>query len=337
MLLASAAGLGYLLVLRGPDVPPEAQGRAWMGEFADRLGSSDTWGARGPAALALFPGLGTWSGGDCVLSWSMRDASAAVVTYQRLELGRLNADEPCGQAQFGMLSTTMRQSEGITPGALAERFTERFGPPDIHRDTSLRGNITYTWQIQDGIFAHLDEPVRPGGADTFSLLFVRSYASPVSLANPQESERWMGRTVDLVTGPDLPNARGAAAAKLIDADMRPDGIDAATCPTIFESNLLSKGPIGSGQSLMLEQPDGAPCEDARFSWLSMRIWQREPVTAAGLAARLEARLGPPILSRDFERNAVRYRWTTSHGTAVELTEDLSATGRYWLTLRAWRT
>ena len=335
--LATMAGLGAALLLRQPRTPSEDQGQAWLAGFADRLTASDTWGARGPAALALFPGVGTWSGDECVLTWSRREPSAPVVTYQRLELARLNADEPCDRAQFGMLSTTLRQSEGITPGALAARLTERLGPPDIHRDTGLRGAITYTWQAQDGIFATMEERVQPGGVDTFSLLFVRSYGSPTTLGSPAEAERWMERTVALVTDPHLANARGAAAAQLVDADMQPEGSNAATCPTMFQSNLLAKGPIGSGQSLLLDHPDGAPCLDARFSWLSMRIWQRDPVTVTAMVARLEAKLGAPALSRDFERNIVRYRWSTVHGTAVELTEDLSVTGRYWMSLRTWRT
>ena len=337
-ILLAAAGLGCFLLLRGPAVPPEAEGQAWLAGFADRLAAPGTWSARGPAALALFPGLGTWSTRECVLTWSARNPSAPVVTYQRLELGRLNADEPCDRAQFGMLSTTLCQSDGITPGVLAALFTERFGPPDIRRDTALRGTVTYAWQVQDGIFAHLEERVQPGGGDTFSLLFMRSYGSPTALATVQEGERWMDRTVDLVTGPALTEARGpAAVARLVDADLVPDGKDAATCPTSFDANLLAKGPIGSGQSLLLDRPDGAPCEQARFSWLSMRIWHREPVTARALAARLEGRLGAPTLSRDFDRNTVKYRWTTPRGVAVELTEDLSSAGRYWLGLRAWQS
>lgn len=333
----AAVGLGGLLLLRGPSVPSEAQGQAWLAEFADRLTASRTWSARGPAALALFPGLGTWSTGDCVLTWSRREPSAPVVTYQRLELGRLGVDEHCEQAQFGMLSTTLRQSEGITPGALAALFTERFGPSAIHRDTTLRGAVTYTWQVQDGIFAHLEERVQPGGADTFSLLFVRSYAAPTASATAQEGERWMDRTVELVAGPELEEARGpAAVARLVDADLVPDGKDSATCPTSFDASLLTKGPIGSGHSLRLERPDGGPCEQARFAWLSMRIWQREPVLAGALEARLSTRLGTPILSRDFDRNTVTYRWTTARDIAVELTEDLSPAGHYWLGLRAWQ-
>lgn len=334
----AAVGVACLLHLRGPVVPSEAQGQAWLAEFAGRLTASRTWSARGPAALALFPGLGIWSdGGTCVLTWSKADPSAPVVTYQRLELGRLRADEPCDQAQFGMLSTTLRQSEGITPGALAALFTERFGLPDMHRDTALRGAITNTWQVQDGIFAHLEERVQLGGADTFSLLFVRSYGAPTAFATAQEGERWMDRMVDLVAGPELADARGpAAVARLVDADLQPDGKDSATCPTSFDANLLTKGPIGSGHSLRLDRSGGAPCEQARFAWLSMRIWQREPVTAGALVARLDARLGASILSRDFDRNTVTYRWTTARGIAVEMTEDLSLAGHYWLGLRAWQ-
>ena len=151
--LAGACGLGGFVLLR-PNGPPEAEGRAWLTAFADRLTSPTTWSAKGPAALALFPGLGTWSGGECVRAWSTRDPAAPVVTYQRLELGRFG-DEPCDQAQFGMLSTTLRQSDGVTPGALVERFSERFGPPEFNRDTGLHGTISYIWQMQDGIFATL--------------------------------------------------------------------------------------------------------------------------------------------------------------------------------------
>ena len=330
-------GLACFLVLRGPVVPAEAEGRAWLAEFADRLTASRTWGARGPAALALFPGLGPWPTGECVLAWSNRDTSAPVVTYQRLELGRLNTDEPCAQAQFGMLSTTLRQSDGITPGALAERFTERFGPPAMERDASLHGTLTSTWQMQDGIFAIMQERLQPGGEDTFSVLFVRSYAAPASLADAAESERWMERTVSLMTGPDLPDARGSAAAALLDADMEAHRGGDLTCPTTFVANLLARKPIASGQMLLLEQPEGTPCDQARFSSLSMRIWQHDPVTAAALAGRLNARLGAPALSRDFERNTVQYQWTTAHGTTIELVEDLSDTGRHWLTLRTWRS
>ncbi len=338
MLVAAAAGLGCVLLLRGLPVPPEAEGQAWLAEFAGRLTASGTLSARGPAALALFPGLGTWAdGGTCTLTWSRREPSAPIVTYQRLELGRLRADEPCDQAQFGMLSTTLRQSEGVTPGALVALFTDRFGPPETHRDASLRGAITYVWQIQDGIFAQLEERVQPGGADTFSLLFMRSYGAPTAFATAQDGERWMDRTADLVAEPALAEARGpAAVTRLVDADLVPNGRDVATCPTSFDANLLTKGPIGSGHSLRLERPDGGPCEQARFAWLSMRIWQREPVTAGALEARLGTRLGAPTLSRDFDRNTVTYRWTTAGGIPVELTEDLSPAGRYWLGLRTWR-
>ncbi len=118
------------------------------------------------------------------------------------------------------------------------------------------------------------------------MLFVRSYASPTGLASPVNSERWMSQTVELVTGPALPAARSDAVVPLLEDDMQPAGRDADTCPTMFEANLLNKGPIGTGQSLMLERPDDAPCEQARFSWFSVHIWQRESVTAAALVKRI---------------------------------------------------
>ena len=146
----------------------------------------------------------------------------------------------------------------------------------------------------------------------------------------------MSRTVDLITGPALSSARGGAVVPLLEADMRPVGIESETCPTMFEADLLIKEPIGTGQSLILERPDDAPCQQARFSWFSMRIWQRGPVTAAALVKRFDDKLGTAEISRDFDRNSVKYRWTTPHQTAVELTEDLSATGHYWLSLQTWR-
>ena len=178
--------------------------------------------------------------------------------------------------------------------------------------------------------------MQPGGAEDFSVLFVRSYASPTSLASEAEGERWMSQTVDLVTGPALPAAWGAAVVRLLDADMQPVGIDAATCATMFEANLLIKGPIGTAHSLVLERPNDTPCEQSRFSWFSVRIWQHEPVMAAALVKRIDAKVGAAETSRDFEADSIKYRWTTPHGSAVELSENLSASGRHWLSLRAWR-
>ena len=334
VLAAAGLVLGGLFLNR-PSPPPEAEGLRWLDGFVDRLSAPSTWAARGPAAAALFPGLRPASGEGCVLTWSGTADADPVVTRQSLDLGRLSPDEPCDAAQFGMLSTTFRASEGINPGALAERITARFGPPDIRRDPALRGTITYDWLAQDGILAHLEEPVRPGGADTFSLLFTRSYGAPTAVAEPAEGERWMDRTVALLAGPALVNARGAAAVKLIDADLRPEAGGTETCPTSFGDDRRDKGPIVSSYFLLLDRPDGA-CADARFDSLSMRIWQREPVTAAAVATRFGARLGPAVVSRDFDRNKVSYRWSTPPGLVVELWEDVSAEGRHWLLLRASR-
>lgn len=333
-LLLGAAGLGWFL-LRPAAPPLEAEGRAWLSAFANRLTDRATWAARGPAALALFPGLGPWSTDDCVLAWSNRDPSAAVVTYQRLELGRLDGDA-CDQAQFGLLSTTLRQSEGITPSALVERFTAQFGTPEIARSAQLNGTISYKWQVGDGIFARMEEPVGPDGGDSFSVLFVHYYGSPTALATPVEAERWMDRTVELVTGPALAAARGPAIIPLLDASMQPSEIGGTDCPLYFDSDPRRKAPIATQESLILEREEGAPCPTTRLSHLSMQVWVREPVTAAAVVGRIGKRLGEPAVSRDFDRDRIGYRWTTKEGLALELLENTSLSGRYWLTLRTWR-
>ena len=330
-----AAAVAAWVVLRPAAAPPEEEGKAWLSAFADRLTSPQSWNARGPAALALFPGFEPWSNTGCVTAWSRRDASAPVVTYQRLELGRLAAD-PCDQAQFGMLSTTLRQSEGITPGALVNRFEEQFGPPAVHRDTSLRGSISYRWLLQDGIFVQVEEPVGPGADGEFSVLFVRSYAAPTKLASPEEGEAWMDQAVALVAGPTLPAARGQAVVGMFGTAMQPQDTGDAGCATNYASDLLHKTPIVIETTLILERGENAPCAQARFSWMSMRVWQHEPVTAGDLAKRLDAKLGPAAVSRDFEHSSATYRWATPYGTSVELSETLSGDGVHWLGLRVWR-
>lgn len=327
LLLVAAVVLAWFLVLRPPAVPSEAEGQAWLTGFADRLTDARTLDAKGP---------GAWSADDCATSWSHRDPSAPIVTYQRLELGRLGTDA-CDKAQFGMLSTTLRQSEGITPGALAERFTGQFGQPDIHRDAGLRGSVIYRWDILDGVWVQIDEPVRPGGADDFSVLFVRSYASPAALPTVAEGLAWMDGTVALLTGPELPRARGTAAAELAGAAMLGHPSGASGCSTDFTADLLKQQPIGSGQTLLLERAEGQPCSEARFSWFSMRVWQRAPVTAEALVTRIDARLGSPAVARVFDRDGITYRWRTAHGTTVELFEGLRGDWQHWLTLRAWRS
>lgn len=140
LLLALAGILVWFVLLRPPAVPAQADGQAWLTGFADFLTSSRLLGAKGPDAFALFPGLQSEATADCVTTWSPTDPSAPIVTRQRLEVGRLGG-EACDKAQFGMLNTTLRQSEGVTPGALAHRFTETFGSPTIDRDTGLTGSI----------------------------------------------------------------------------------------------------------------------------------------------------------------------------------------------------
>ena len=58
---------------------------------------------------------------------------------------------------------------------------------------------------------------------------------------------------------------------------------------------------------------------------------------AGLASSSAraARADDLLMSRWMRANVATYRRATTHGTAVELTEDLSAMGRYWSGLRAW--
>ena len=141
LLLTSVFVLGWL-TLRPAAVPSEAEGRAWLAGFADLLTSSRLLAAKGPAAIVLFPGLDPEAAPECVTTWSRRDPSAPIVVRQSVDLGRLPGDA-CDQAQFGNLSMTLRQSEGVTPGVLVQRFTEAFGQPVINRDTGLDGSIGY--------------------------------------------------------------------------------------------------------------------------------------------------------------------------------------------------
>ncbi len=331
LLLASAAILVWFVLLRPPAVPSEADGRAWLTGFTDLLTSSRLLGAKGPDAPALFPGLQAEAAADCVTTWSRTDSSAPIVTRQRLEVGRLG-DDACDKAQFGMLSTTLRQSEGVAPGALARQFTEAFGPPAIDRDTGLNGSISYTWQILDGVFARMEEPVGPGAAGTFSVLFVRFYASPTTLPTAAEAAAWMDSTVDLVTGPALAHAQGPATAGMVGAAMQATPDTDEGCQTYFMTDPLIKGPIGSGQTLILSHAEGQPCDETGFVSLSMMVWQRAPVTAEALVSRIIDKLGSPIVTRAFDQDRVSYHWRTQHGTTVELLEGLTGEWRHWLRL-----
>ena len=334
--LAASAFLAWWFFFPIPAGPPEMEGRAWVAKFADLLTSPRALGARGPGALQVFPAFGAWPQGKCVTEWSRNDRSAPIVTYQRLELG-LWQGEPCDQAQFGMLSTTLRQSEWVTPGAFVQRFTEQFGPPEFHRDRGLRGSISYDWQVLDGISINLKEPVGPGGGADFSLLFVRSYGAPTAIPTAAEARQWMDRTVALVSGPDLPAAHGPTAIGMAGAKMVGNLPDDSGCPTEYTADLFTPGAIASHQDLAMKRPDGQPCENATFVDLSMQIWRRDPVTPQALVERIEAKLGAPVISRDFKLDSVSYRWTTTHGTAVDLLEGLSGQLLHWLRLRVERS
>ena len=314
--------------------PAEAEGRAWVTAFVDTLASPGTLGAQGPAAAVLFPGLRPVAQDGCVTQWSLRDSSAPIVTSQRLELGRLPG-EACNQAQFGLLSTTLRWSDGVAPGIMAERLTERFGPAQMHQDPVANGSVTYEWQVLDGTFIHMDQPARPG-ARAFSLLFMRSLGSPDHLPTEAEGLAWLDRTADLVSGPALVRARGPAAVALVGAKMVARIRDASGCPSTFMDDLLTRGPIESGGTLYLDRPEGRRCEDAVVSSLSLQAWRRGPVTAAALVTRIGARLGAPAVSRQFDRDEVAYRWRTAHGLTVEVVEGLSGGMEQVLRVRAFR-
>lgn len=330
LLLASMAILGWF-ILRPSAVPPEAEGQAWLAGFADLLTSSRLLGAKGPAAIALFPGLDPEAAPECVTTWSRSDPSGPIVVRERVELGRL-AGDACDQAQFGTLSTTLRQSQGVTPGALVQRFTEAFGPPAINRDTGLDGSISYLWLVLDGVFVRLEEPAGPRAIGTFSILFTRFNAAPTAFPTPADGGAWMDRTVDLLTGPALAHAQGQAARGMVDAPMEATPSDDG-CPTYFTANLLTKGPIGSGQTLSLDRAEGQPCDQAGFASLSMMVWRNASVTAEALVSRFSEKLGSPVVTRAFDRDEIAYRWRTRYGTTVDLMEGLAGDWRHWLRLR----
>ncbi len=334
-LVALLALAAWRFLLAGPQTPSEADGQAWLSSFADLLTSPRALGSRGPTALALFPGLGTWSAGDCVTEWARTDTSAPIVTYQRLELGR-KPGEPCAEAQFGLLSTTFRASDGITPGTLIDRFTQQFGPPEFHHDWMLRGSLTYTWQVANGIFIHLDEPVGPGRGEAFSLLFVRSYGTPTALATPSQAEQWMDATVALVTGPYLAKAPAAEAIKMVGLPMTPELRDGDGCPEAYDAVPDKPGPIGSHQELRFDRQPGQACDTARFEAFSMEIWKREPLTAEALAERITRRLGQPAVSREPGQDGFSDRWSTPFGTTVDLYEGLSGGMQHVMRLRVER-
>ncbi len=329
-LLLISVIMGWL-ALRPPAVPSEAQGQAWLTGLADLLTSSRLLSAKGPVAMALFPDLDPETAPDCVTTWSRRDPAAPIVVRQSVELGRLPGDA-CDQAQFGKLSMTLRQSEGVTPGALVQRFTEAFGPPAINRDTGLNGSISYLWLVLDGVFVRLEEPAGPRATGMFSILFTRFYAAPTTFPTSADGIAWMDRTTDLLSGPALPQARGQAAVGMVDAPMEPTPSDDG-CPTFFMAKLLTKRPIESSQALSLDRAEGQPCDEAAFASLSMMVWRNATVTAEALAGRLSSRMGSAVVTRAFDRNEIAYRWHTPYETTVDLTEGLAGDWQRWLRLR----
>ncbi len=330
ILFASVAALGWF-VLRPPAVPSEAKGQAWLAGIADLLTSSRLLGAKGAAAIALFPGLDPEAGVDCVTTWSRRDSSAPIVVSQRVELVRLAVDA-YDEAQFGILSMTLRQSKGVTPGALVQRFTEAFGPPAINRDIGLDGSLSYLWLVLDGVFVRLEESAGPRATGLFSILFTRFYASPTAFPTPADGIAWMDRTTDLLTGPALAHARGQAAVGMVDAPMEPTPSDDG-CPTYFMAKLLPKQPIESGQALSLDREEGQTCDWSGFASLSMTVWRNASVTAEALASRLGDKLGSPVITRAFDRDEIAYRWRTPYETTVDLMEGLAGDWRHWFRLR----
>lgn len=130
----------------------------------------------------------------------------------------------------------------------------------------------------------------------------RFYASPTAFPTPADGVAWMDRTTD-------------------------DG-----CPTYSMANLLTRGSIGSGQTLSLHKAKGQPCDQARFASLSMMVWRNASVTAEALVSRFSDKLGSPVVTRAFDRDEIAYRWRTRYGTTVELTEGLAGDWRHWLRL-----
>ncbi len=334
LVLVFACVAGWWFLLRPPR-PDPASGRAWLAGFTELATSPRLLGARGPAALALFPDLGRWPSGGCVTVWQKSQASAPFVVLQRLELARLEGDS-CAQAQVGELTTVVRQSEAVTPSALAERFTERFGPPTLHRDASVSGSIAYDWDALYGVHLRVEEPVRPGAADRFTVTVVRFYGAPTAVPSAAEGERWLNRTVGLLTGPELAAAHGMAAVRMVDGELVPDQLaNAGGCPTNFMQSPAAMGPIAFATELNLDKPVAADCAGAGFSRLSFSVWHRAPVTVAALVQRIDAQLGEPVLHRDFERNTLQYEWKTAFGTRVGVSEFHGAADRL-LAVRAWR-
>lgn len=298
-------------------------GQAWLDGFADLVTSSRLLGARGPAALSVFPQLGTWPADKCQAVWHKSEGLGSIVVSQNLELAR-QEPEPCDQAQFGQLITVLRQSESVTPGAMVYWLTQRFGLPDLHRDVSLAGSVNYEWDVQYGIHIRVEEPVLPGGANTFSVTVTRFLGAPAGIPTAADGERWLDRTVALLTEPELMAAHGRQAVRLVDAAMTPDPVIGGGCATSFStSGATVKEPFAYDKSLTLKDVP-SDCEGAAVSYLSLTVWKREPVTVRALAERLNAKLGPATLNRDFRGQSLSYEWKTPMGRIVGLSEFIAS-------------
>ena len=115
VVIAVLASLGGWFVFTRNTAPDEDAGRAWLNGFVDLVTSSTP--ARCPRThrpLAVFPSWGPGPATGCQSDWRKSDGLGPIVVSQDLELAR-EEPEPCDQAQFGQLSTVLRQSEGVTP------------------------------------------------------------------------------------------------------------------------------------------------------------------------------------------------------------------------------
>ena len=329
------AGTGWIL-LAGPHTPPEAEGEAWLSDFADLLTSPRALGARGPAALALFPGLGTWQPGACVTEWSRTDRSAPIVIYQRLgagpAAGRRLRPGAVRHAQHH-LTCLGRNHAGRLDRAVHRPLRPARVPP--RRLPAQRAELQMAGR--GGHVCKPGEPVGPGRSDAFSLLFVRYYGASTALPTPAEAERWMDATAALVASSDLPRASAAEAIRQAGVEMAPGLRDADGCPEGYDAPLDRHGPIGSHQGLWFEREAGQPCGAARFQAFHEEVWKREPVTADALVKRIAARLGQPVVSRSPDRDGLSYRWTTPYGTTVDLFEGLSSGMEHTIRLLVRRT
>ena len=200
----------------------------------------------------------------------------------------------------------------------------------MHRDTGLGGSITYGWDVLYGVHIRIEEPVGTGGAATFQVVLTRFLGASAALPSPAEGERWLDQAVALLTGPDLPAARGMQAVHLVDAAMRPEPALGGGCVTSFSTGgATSKEAIAYEKWLILGSAT-TDCDQAGFESLSLTVWQQGPVTVQAMVERLAARLGPPTFDRDFARQVLHYRWQTRQGTTILVSEFVRRTDHEFL-------